>query len=362
VSRSASVSGLCLLLAAGITVCGPAGAAAPTAIPPPPPPVAGDIAALDRQTGKLLTRLAQGRVAQALALSRVMVARYPTYRLGQLLHAELLSVEALDGVRPLSRDAWPEEMVDLLLEARTRLALARASEGPRAMLPRALVHLGDDIDDVIMVDLSHSELRHYRAGPDGVRLAGRHYVSSGSAGFGKWREGDRRTPLGVYRILALRPDRALPELYGAAALTLDYPNALDRELGRTGSGIWLHGVPRTHPSRPPWSSEGCVTMSNQHLLRLIDGLDLERSVVVLADRIEEVPDEVRQARAALHHATPGIAPGSTLIEVPSRGPATHMAVLVSDPHGAGRSSRAGPRWQFVPVSAASLASSEPASP
>ena len=52
--------------------------------------------------------------------------------------AELVAIE-----RPFTA------AVDLLLEARTRLALARAPQGPRAMLPRALVHLGDDIDDVI---------------------------------------------------------------------------------------------------------------------------------------------------------------------------------------------------------------------
>ena len=30
---------------------------------------------------------------------------------------------------------------------------------------------------------------------------------------------------------------------GNTALTLDYPNADDKSVGRTGYGIWIHGVP-----------------------------------------------------------------------------------------------------------------------
>jgi len=286
------------------------------------------IEALDRQTGVLLGQLAEGRLREALVLSTDLVRRHPDFRLAQLVQAELLSVQALDAVRPLSAAHWPEELVDLLLEARTRLAIARrpVPGTSEPMLPRALVQLGPDVGTVLMVDLSRSELRHYRVHGGRATLAARHYVSSGSAGFGKWREGDRRTPLGVYRIEALHADEALPELYGAAALTLDYPNALDRASGRTGSGIWLHGVPRAHPSRAPWSSEGCVTMSNEHLLRLIDGLDRQRTLVVLTDRIEDVPASARSALATRYRRQHGVGHDSTLIEVPVRGPASHVAV------------------------------------
>jgi len=315
------------------------------------------IDALDRQTGVLLERLAQGRMRQARALAEQMVARHPDYRLGQLLHAELLSIQALDAVRPLSAADWPEELVDLLLEARTRLAIARQPErqSADAPLPRALVQLGHDITGVLMVDLSNSELRHYRVHAGHATLASRHYVSSGSAGFGKWREGDRRTPLGVYRIEALHDDAVLPELYGAAALTLDYPNALDRQLGRTGSGIWLHGVPRDHPSRAPWSSEGCVTMSNEHLMGLIDGLDRAGTIVVLSDRIDDVPGATRAALAQDYRRAFDVGTDSTLIEVPTRGAVTHVAHLAgaaptdAAPATLANAQAPAPTWRFLPV-------------
>jgi L,D-transpeptidase YnhG len=38
--------------------------------------------------------------------------------------------------------------------------------------------------------------------------------------------------------------RSLPDLYGVGALPINYPNPLDVQRGKTGSGIWLHGTPK----------------------------------------------------------------------------------------------------------------------
>ena len=249
-------------------------------------PIAGDVA-LDRQVAHALDALVAGDVAEATVLARSLARHHPRFALGQLLHAELSATAALDGTLVGSRRAWPPALTDLLLEARARLDAVppAGADDVRPSAPPALapfVQLGHGVDHVVLVDPARSTLALHAVREGVATLVREHYVSSGSAGFGKRREGDRKTPLGLYRIVDAHEDGALPELYGAGALVLDYPNALDRHLGRTGSGIWLHGVPRERRSRAPHSSEGCVTMSNEHLRALDARLDPARTLVVLA--------------------------------------------------------------------------------
>jgi hypothetical protein len=100
------------------------------------------------------------------------------------------------------------------------------------------------------------------------------------------------------------------------ALVLDYPNAADRSAGRTGSHIWIHGVPPGVAARPPFSTEGCVALANADLLSLRRAVRIERTKVVIVERTEWVSEAVwRSARAEAVAA----APRSTLV---SLGPAS----------------------------------------
>jgi len=76
-------------------------------------------------------------------------------------------------------------------------------------------------------------------------------------------EGDLKTPLGVYnfirRIQHLDPD------YGPLAITTNYPNFYDRTHGKTGHGIWIHGLPENNPFKV--ATEGCIAMENDLLLQ-----------------------------------------------------------------------------------------------
>ena len=338
-SRVATLARSIVLLCVALAPHAPARAA-------PHVPLAAP-AALEAQTLEVLALLAAGDLARAAPLARVLTLRFPDFALGRLLHAELESVEALDPGRLASGGPWSRALIDLLAQARARLELG-ASRGSEALVPDALVALGDDVDHAVLVDLSASELMLFARGADGhPHLIERHYAASGSGGFGKRVEGDLKTPLGVYRITAFRPDARLPPLYGSGALTLDYPNALDRELGRTGSGIWLHGVPRGGGGRAPRSSEGCVTMPNARLDALVARLDRSRTVVVLADSVRWTTPRARLERRSVHLAALGRPDSArpTLIEVPGAG-APHLAVSDAD----------GPAWRFVPVEPALQAS------
>ncbi|MFK7858663.1 MAG: murein L,D-transpeptidase family protein [Granulosicoccus sp.] len=266
------------------------------------------IDALDLQINTTLSYLSNGNIPQAQLLARQIAWRFPDFPLGQLIHAELESVSAFQDVRISDHLPMPPDVSELLLEAQRRLAavetaiaIERPEQDSDQPLPGNVIQIGTNLSQLVIVDLQASVLFHYETSNQQAVLLRQHYVGSGEAGFGKRVEGDLKTPLGVYTITGFRSDASLPDLYGSGALTLDYPNAMDQYLGRTGYGIWLHGVPSNQLSRTPYSSEGCVTMSNDHLTRLAHELDASSTRVILtndatplqSDRRQTMQDEFR---------------------------------------------------------------------
>jgi murein L,D-transpeptidase YafK len=114
------------------------------------------------------------------------------------------------------------------------------------------------------------------------------YISSGKAGSEKIKEGDQKTPLGLYFVTASLPRTQLSDFYGTGAFPISYPNEWDRQQGKNGHGIWLHGVPSDTYSRPPRASNGCVVLANPDIDRLGKTLQVGLTPVVISDRVEWV--------------------------------------------------------------------------
>jgi len=111
----------------------------------------------------------------------------------------------------------------------------------------------------IVVDKS----RHTRTLYSGAAAQKIYTVAIGSDRNGnKEREGDRRTPEGVYRIAS----RNAGSRYHRALL-ISYPNASDRARGATGGDVEIHGVPNTlgwigsFAVARDWTA-GCIAMRN----------------------------------------------------------------------------------------------------
>jgi len=275
---------------------------------------------LDLLTHRVLTAIVAGDLDRASLSAALLAERFPKFALGQLLHGELQAAHTSTGLMIEGQQAFSAELIDLLLEAQTRLSQATmAAPQPALALsnsqviddtlttsardgmwrPAELVQVGKHIDTVVVAELERSLLYVFDTRGEHPKLVTQHYISSGSAGYGKQVEGDLKTPLGIYDIRLYRSGRWLPDLYGSGALVLNYPNLLDQHLGRTGSGIWLHGVPHNRMSRSPRSSEGCVTMANDYFLELRHLVDLESTQVVLTDHLTwvagntQIPDRTR---------------------------------------------------------------------
>lgn len=256
----------------------------------------GHSATLDSVTEQVLNAMLSGNWQKTSELAQQLVDAFPDYALGHLILAEAHTVAANTDPLIASLPSYSKELIDLLLEARARVPEIKKSidivetnnvvSSNLQRLPSEFIQIGKHIDHVVLVDLASSDLYLFDTRTATPKLIKKHYISSGEAGFGKLVEGDLKTPLGVYRINNFRSDASLPSLYGSGALTLNYPNALDKALGRTGYGIWLHGNPPVNRSRSPRSSEGCVTMANDHLLDLHEQINIDRTKVVLTNDVQ----------------------------------------------------------------------------
>ena len=102
----------------------------------------------------------------------------------------------------------------------------------------------------------------------------------------KLREGDQRTPEGIY--FPIYWSSNLPSTYGIGAFPLNYPNLLDRKiLKRDGYGIWIHGT--DNPKRPPHSSDGCIVLKNADLRMLKRFVVPKKTPVVIVSRLTFSP-------------------------------------------------------------------------
>ncbi len=249
---------------------------------------------------QIYAHLGEGERAQALATASALAERFPNFQLGQLLYADLLNISSAQPV------TWPEteahnatslrkRLDELILESKRRLQ-RDSVQSLQGKIPAALAFLSPQQAYVAAVDASKSRLYWFenRTGRDGrlqLHLVKETYISVGVNGVGKDKEGDGKTPLGVYFILRNLPGEGLPDLFGVGALTLNYPNAVDLMRKKTGSGIWLHGTPSAQYARAPESTDGCVVLSNPEMKRLLQMPDLRMTPVVIAEQLEWVNAE-----------------------------------------------------------------------
>jgi len=112
---------------------------------------------------------------------------------------------------------------------------------------------------------------------------------TGSAVGDKEREGDLKTPEGIYFIERRVPQKKLFKLHGPAAVELNYPNSVDRIFRRSGDGIWIHGVDNEDRMKKRFDTRGCIALSNKDILDLVGRLTYQDIPIVIHEKnIEDV--------------------------------------------------------------------------
>lgn len=247
--------------------------------------------------------LGANRLRQAQKKADALVEAYPNFRLGHLIRGDLLLMHTRPVTTLGAVPNGPEDKLkNLREEATVRLKYLRERPDPE-LVPRPVLQLRDDQKQVLVVDAKRSRLYVYENRGGQLKFVRDYYISQGKLGVNKLKEGDQKTPIGVYYITSRLASSRLPDFYGSGALPINYPNEWDKLHGRSGSGIWLHGTPPDSFSRPPLSSDGCVVLTNPDLHELAETVEIGKTPVVISESVEFVTrakwDHERKVAATL---------------------------------------------------------------
>ncbi|MDA8258180.1 MAG: L,D-transpeptidase family protein [Betaproteobacteria bacterium] len=250
---------------------------------------------------KVFDAIENNQLDLAMQQSDMLVRAYPNFRLAHLVRGDLLLARS----RPLMAfgegggPAAGEKVADLREEAIVRLKGYR-SKPPADYVPRYLLQMQPEQKHAVVVDTQKSRLYLYQNDKGTPRFVADYYISQGKLGAEKAREGDKKTPIGVYHVTSSLPRQKLTDFYGSGAFPINYPNDWDKRQGRNGHGIWLHGTPPDTFSRPPKASDGCVVLANQDLDTLSKSLQVGLTPVIISNSIEWLSlDDWQSERSSL---------------------------------------------------------------
>jgi len=139
----------------------------------------------------------------------------------------------------------------------------------------------EQYDSFLICDKNTSKLTFYKHDENKTFIKKREYDAfTGKINGDKQREGDLKTPIGVYEInKRLNKDTKLDPFYGPLAFVTSYPNLYDKMRGKNGSGIWLHGLP-INQERDDFT-KGCIAIDNQSIECLDRNIKINTTALVI---------------------------------------------------------------------------------
>jgi len=221
-----------------------------------------------------------------------LIAQVPDFHLAHLIRGDML-MSRVKQVGDIGENALlknldkTDQLAALREEARVRLTGAQLQTA-QVFLPRQILRLGQSVERAVLVEKSTHRLYVYerKKEDNSPYLMRDFYVSTGKKEGNKHTGGDLRTPEGVYFVTSWIPEDKLPDKYGIGAFPVNYPNELDKRLGKTGYGIWLHGTPSNSYSRPPLDSEGCMVLTNEDFHVLEKEIKPGVTPVIIVEKVD----------------------------------------------------------------------------
>jgi murein L,D-transpeptidase YafK len=153
--------------------------------------------------------------------------------------AGLLTAEAAHALTPQLGAPWTRFIATMRIDLNQRMAELGVKPGSQVY---------------IRIFKASNELELWVETPKGYQLAKTYPICSYSGNLGpKVQEGDRQSPEGFYSV---DRGRLHPNSNYHLAFNLGFPNAYDREHGRTGSFLMIHGS---------CGSRGCYAMTDERI-------------------------------------------------------------------------------------------------
>ena len=135
----------------------------------------------------------------------------------------------------------------------------------------------ESLNYIVMCNKNIKDIKVYDINKNNITFSSK--VLTGQIDGSKNIEGDLKTPVGAYKLVAKLTK--VDEFYGPFALQSNYPNAFDKTLNKTGHGIWIHGVP-FKKSRNPYT-KGCIALNNTQLQNLESSIDIHNSMLIISE-------------------------------------------------------------------------------
>ncbi len=133
----------------------------------------------------------------------------------------------------------------------------------------------------VLVDKANLKLYVAQRQSDHYQVIRELSVSIGLIQGNKVKRGDFRTPEGIYKVIGIKFDEELAPKYGPMAFVLSYPNGRDKLLGKTGSGIWLHGTGQKILTP---DTKGCVELTDEGILDLSAFVAYKTPIFIFPER------------------------------------------------------------------------------
>jgi murein L,D-transpeptidase YafK len=251
---------------------------------------------------RALLDIRDSKFSSALDHIDSLLVANPNFRLAQLVKGDLLLARArpINSIGNASGES-AEQVAGLRDEARVRLVRSRF-EPPPELAPRYLLQLPEKEKLALVLDSTKSTPFVFENTGRPPRHVADYYVTIGKNGLEKLREGDKRTPVGVYHVVSRLPKDKLTDFYGSGAYPISYPNEWDRMCGRDGHGIWPHGTPRDTYSRPPRASDGCIVLTNKDLETLVAKLQIGSINWAKPEEVESLRSGLASSIESWRHA------------------------------------------------------------
>lgn len=215
--------------------------------------------------------------------ARPLAIPHPALALGAvLLVAATIGVLSLGGKAPRMAVPHGETPRSGANRAETNMPAIANTNLPdiqkrEASLPAPIP---SDFTYALAVDKSRKLLMVLKNDGEFYQIVRKYDISLGKIIGNKEREGDMRTPVGLYHIVEIKERKDLLPYYGPRAFVTDYPNRFDQANGRTGGGIWLHGSGQGARTA---DTHGCVVLDDDNVIKLANWVGINTPVAIFPD-------------------------------------------------------------------------------
>ncbi len=181
----------------------------------------------------------------------------------------------------------PDDAKSSAEDVSQQMIASQAPEAKSRLGKNTIVNLSSDnaeLIHIVLVDKSLKRLYIAVLNNDGMEVIKEFPILTGRVDGNKVKQGDEKTPEGVYFVVSYSSGDELVKrygdyalIYGAGSFPLNYPNIVDKIEKKTGGGIWLHGV---KPDLDKTYTQGCVAMNNTNFGLLYDNVSITTPVII----------------------------------------------------------------------------------